>query len=537
MLSELAWERRRLKRELADITRRGESARDFAATFTPIERAAEGEPGAFNLGGCWVKPSGPPLVEGGRMDVVGRRWLSSESSDRAEFYFAASQSVPMTFGDPASALRRLVVVGSMGAGKTEVLARWLVRMAFRFRNAAIGVVAPTHARLKILWRKVLRLLRPGWTTDIRVADAEIHLINGVRFEFVSAKEQSAAVGSPIAGKDWVAAGIDEEQDVSQGSLDELEMRGRDAPGGYFPVLSTCTLKDTPEWRTRKARYDEQPGCLVYRMTLDKNPFVDPDYIAGLAHSLSPRAYRMRVLALDAKPERAVFPEFERERHLRPRPLVGARDITSEVAGASILIGHDPGVVRDVSVMLKLYEVPGEQEPIWWVIDEVTTERTTSERHAAQLRRRLQERWRVMTGDDYSLGDAVVICDPHGESDNRPDQSAYIQFERLGFEIYSASGAKKKPIPRKARYELGSRLLCDYSDATRCYIDNTEGVAAQKLLEALEMAEYDTAGRFGQDKSKKSADLSDWIDAWLFGLWRFEKERSSWAVRPSKVSHL
>lgn len=534
MLSELSWERRRLRREISGLTHRDRALVDFAARFTPIERAPDGE--GFRLGGCWVREVGEPLLEGGMMDTLARRWVSGNTQDRAEFYFARSQTVPMTFGDPASQVRRLVVVGSMGAGKTEVLARWLVRMSFRFRNAAIGIVAPTHARLKILWRKVARLLRPTWVTDMRIADQEIHLVNGVRFEFVSAKEASKATGSPIAGKDWVAAGVDEEQDVAQESLDELEMRGRDAPDGYFPVLSTCTLKDTPEWRERKSRYDQQPGCQVYRMTLEGNPFVDPGYIAGLAHSLSPRAYRMRVLALDAKPERAVFPEFDRDRHLRPRPLIGARDITAEVTGAAILVGHDPGVVRDVSVMMKLYEVPGEREPIWWVIDELTTERTTSERHAAKLRHRLQERWRVMTGDDYGEGDAVVICDPYGDSDNRPDQSAYIQFERLGFNIYSASGARKKAIPRKARYELGSRLLCDYADNVRMYVDCTDGVAAPKLVDALDMAEYDAAGRFGQDKSRKSADLSDWIDAWLFGLWRYEKERSSWAVRPSRVSY-
>jgi len=531
VIADSQWERRRIRRELASLIDRDAPEVDMAARFVPVRRG-EG----FRVGGVMVEQAGEELFEGGRLDTLRRRWLSRDVDDVAEFFFAESQSVPMTFGDPASPIRRLVVVGSMGAGKTEILARWLVRMAFRFRNAAIGVVAPTHARLKILWRKLSRLLKQSWVSDIRVADAEIHLVNGVRFEFVSAKEQSKQTGSPIAGRDWVAAGIDEEQDVAQESLDELEMRGRDAPDGFFPVLSTCTLKDTVEWRERKDRYESQEGCQIYRMTLEANPFVDPEYIAGLARSLSPRAYRMRVLALDAKPERAVFPEFDRERHLRPRPLVGARDITSEITGASILIGHDPGVVRDVSILLKLYEVPGESEPTWWVIDELTTDRTTSERHAAQLRQRLRERWRVMTDDDRSLGDATVICDPYGESDTRPDQSAYMQFERLGFNIYSASGAKRKPIPRKARYELGSRLLCDYADSTRCYIDNTEGPAAPKLLAALEMAEYDTAGRFGQDKSRKSTDLSDWTDAWLFGLWRFEKERSAWTVRSSKVSY-
>jgi len=412
---------------------------------------------------------------------------------------------------------------------TEVMARWLLRTAFRFRNAAIGVVAPTQSRRDIIWRKLLRLLRPAWIAEVRLSDKEIHLVNGVRFEFVSAKENSAATGSPLAGKDWVAAGVDEEQDCPQSAMDELEMRGRDAPDGYFPVLSTCTLKDSAEWRERKQRYEAQPDCSLYRMTLTDNPFVAQAYIDSLARSLDPRAYRMRVLALDTRPERATYPDFSRERHVRQLPELGVRDITKSRVGASALIGYDPGTLKDCSVILKCFSIAG-GPPTWFVMSEVVTEPGSAQKHAADLVSHLAL--------DYALQprDVIIRADPYGDTptENKPDRTVYVEFRIAGFKILPAvhkrnptakTANKPGSLPRNARISVVNRLLLNQANETRIYLlaDDQGLPVAKEVANSLEVSARDESGK-AENYRKDKYDPTHPTAALGYALYSYEKPR-------------
>ncbi len=508
----------------------------YRAAIKTIDRYTEPEP--VNLSArVVVAGTGAAFVLGGMLDPVSREYTGPAIEPAIEWTIGEGQLPPFNFASERK-VSRFVCVGAMGAGKTEVLARAAVATALEFKNAQIGVVAPTSKRLRIIWKKIRKLMDPSWVVAIRTHEGEIELVNGVTLQFVAAKEYSAAIGSPIQGQDWVAAFVDEEQDVSDDALADVDMRGRDAPDGYYPVLSSCTLKDTPKWRTRLAKYNTQGGTRVYRMESTANPFVAPEYWESLRAKLSPRQYRLRVLALEAPPERAVFPEFTRNRHLRPIPRVGARDITRRFLGGAfdMLIGHDPGKLVQVSEGFKLFDVPGEPDPVWWVVDELTTD-GTPEDHAKRLRERLRTRWDLQHEDKRGegLGQALIIADPYGESDNRPDIGCYRQFRRMGFVIKSASGKKGKPIHREARYQLGNRLLLDAAGRTRCYfaVGDDGAPVCDQLVAALEMAEKDERGDYKPEKGR--ADQSHWIDAWLYGVWRFERERAQWGVVQTGVA--
>lgn len=528
-LAERTWERRRLRQEIRQLTHHGARQVDFASSFQMVERG-----GAFSQRGLGLRPVGSPLHVGARLDTLTRTWVGAAQEPPAVIYYSASQAQALSFGlDESSPIRRMVLVGSAGSGKTEIGARWLVRIGMHFRNCMIGVIAPTGRRLGVIWKKLRKLLRPSWIADLRVTDGEIELVNGVVFKFVSAKIYSADVGSPLAGLDLAAAFADEEQDVDDEAMAELEARGRDAPGGYFPLLSSCTLKDTPGWRARKARYDVQPGCVVHRMLIADSPFVDPKFLEQMRHAMSARAYRMRIEALEAPPERATYYTFGRGLHVRALPQLGIRDVTAKVVGASTLVGYDPGSLCDTSIILRAYHVLGAMQGrpdwwvIWWVLGEVVTRPGDPERHARDLSVFLWDRLQVRPQE------AVVVADPHGNSESKPHVTVYRQLQLRKFRVRPAAYKAGSPaqankpgqIPKDARIFVVNGLLLDSSDETRLYIDCDDrgNACAPQLVASLEMSERDEGGRAEQQK-KGDGDVSHPTAALGYGLYPWEHPR-------------
>jgi hypothetical protein len=35
----------------------------------------------------------------------------------------------------------------------------------------------------------------------------------------------------------------------------------------------------------------------------------------------------------------------------------------------LLVGYEPGSLKQAAVLLKAYQLPGEADPRWWVVDE------------------------------------------------------------------------------------------------------------------------------------------------------------------------
>src|SRR5690606_30029087 len=111
----------------------------------------------------------------------------------------------------------------------------------------------------------------------------------------------------------------------------------------------------------------------------------------------------------------------------------------------VLVGHDPGKLFDVSVLLKAYRLRGQQEHGWFVVAEVTTEQTTTEQHVAELLKALRSPkfrcneldWR---GKPVEGGRrAFVRADPYSENGagDQPDRQVYAVFKRNGLAILPA----------------------------------------------------------------------------------------------------
>ena len=431
---------------------------------------------------------------------------------------------------------RFVCVGSMRSGKTEILVRAAAMLATQFRNADIGMVSPTSGKLAVLWKKLTRILPPAW-----VEKASLHavleppyilLVNGVRFQFLSAKAPSKQMGSPIHGQDWVAAFLDEEQQIIDEAIGDVTARGSDAPGGWYPMLSTCTISDAPEWRSRLAKYRSDPAVEVYRMAIFANAWIEQRFIDQLKATLPPRQFRMRVLAMEEPPERATYPDFTREKHCRTIPQIGAIDCTERIIGAKYLIGYDPGISCDISVILRCFIIGKSTQPYWWIVDEVVTRPGNPNKHAADLKRHLHTQY-----DKTKPKDVYVRCDPHTNREDGGTRDIYYEMKSSGFRCQPAVFKRNAPasqahragtLLKNDRIQTVNKLLLTESGVTRLFmeVDESGMVKATETAVSFETSQRDEFFRAEMYKKGDKSDISHPTCAVGYALYSYEHARPS-----------
>jgi hypothetical protein len=527
-----------------------QSESDYRRLTTELTKFTRREP--VNFSGLLevVDSDADPIEFGGVFDPRTRRYLSAADEPGVSWEVGEQQVKPLMFYENRPGAR-FVLVGAMGAGKTEILVRAAAKLGTCFRNANIGMVSPTQQKMGIVWKKFKRIVPHSWILDESrrplFEPPYIELVNGVKYQFLSAKAPSKQMGSPIHGWDWVAAFVDEEEQINDEAMHDTLSRGRDAPDGWYPVLSTCTISDDPEFRKRYAQYKADENVIVYPMAITANPWVEAAYVEHMRTQMPEREFAQRFLALEQPPARATYPRFDRKIHIQPVPNIGLTDVTRQVTGADYLIGHDPGELHDVSLVLKAYErrevVNGERvlERLWYVMGELTTDQTTSSEHAAALAEYLSDRFRAHEIEQDRNGmlrlregtrTVVIRADPHGTSEGTPDVAVYQHFRKLGFDIRpaqykrnadAASASKAGTLKREARIETVNTLIRSAAGRTRLFIlaDSRGHPTCPKLAQALEMSQRDDYGRSEQQR-KDSHDLSHWPSALGFALWPYER---------------
>jgi hypothetical protein len=447
LLSEITWRARKATKKAEALLGAGRYV-DMGLRIYVVRRHAKG---------AIVIPGLAPVVSlrsvdfGGVYDRLLRKYVGP--SERPRIWYANERAIDLIVHG-SELPPGLLAYGGMGCGKTTgILAPWLVVRMLEFAKYApieIGGTAPTDPRLEEYITAVKRCMRADWYTY----NDKKHLFrcrNGVKMRLLGTAPRSASQGSKIQSWNWGAVGIDELQD----SIDEYKnilARGRRAPGGVYKRAATVTAKESPGWREFRDRIKASGQWAVSHFEGQTNPFVWPAYWDGLKSEYSERDYKRIVLAQDVGPERAVYSAFTRDDNVRPVPQVGAKDVTYSRVNAAALVGHDPGTLQDVSLVLKCFRVRegrGYAEH-WYVIDEVTSPQSTTEEHVLQVRKQLQEvhdlQW---PGEDEPK--VLVRCDPQGDSDQRTDRSVYTTWRQAGFHIksaaYSVSANGQKVTPK------------------------------------------------------------------------------------------
>ena len=436
-----------------------------------------------------------------------------------------------------------LVYGSEGAGKTTVLAMWHVLtgvLPHVGEGREGGQTAPTERRLDSLLSEMRGLYPRSWY-KFKTARKVLEFADGTAIRLVSTHKQSTAQGSPLQSFNWSWAGEDEGQD-STAEHDNVTARLREARGGASraPRLMTATAKDETAWRNARDKL-EASGLWARRTLLGtRSPFIDPDHWVAMERSMSEREYRRRVLAADVGPERMLYPSYEREKTLVRRAELGWIDVTKNElrpwgANFAALVGHDPGTLFDVSLVLKAFLFhPRQVRPNWVVIGEITTEQSTTELHVVKLlelarldNMNLLDRM----GKQIVDGDRMLVrADPYGNTDMRPDRTVYTVFRNAGITIhpaaYSEEGTKPGRIPREGGIDLVNTLLCNAAGERRLYIaiDELGQPVAPRLVKSLEASERDAGGR-AETQRKDRFDLSHWAAALRYALWAVERPRS------------
>jgi hypothetical protein len=498
-------------------------------------------------------PGKPPLVvlrehrRGGMVDTTAtpRRFVAP--SERPVVWYCSEHAEDSILHGEGIA-NRLLVYGAMGAGKTTTMCQWLGFRALEFTGSGgeLGATAPTNDRSIMIQQAIGDMWPRAWW-EWKERTRTFTLANGITVRLVSTHQTSKAEGSRVQGWSWLACASDEVQDSLHVDGD-IEARGRDAPRGRYLRFTTATAKDDTQWRAWRDRVLTTSVWSERRMSGPDSPFTWPSFWSDLAQTLSPREYQRKVLALDVGPERMVYVTWSRAHSVRPVPQIGAVDITREVLSAygpnfTCLVGHDPGTLFDVSLILKAYRLPGQRRHVWFVVDEITTEQTTAEQHARTLLNALRTRWsthrldmrgRPLDGSELAL----IRADPSGDSDKKTDKAVYTVMANHGLVIRPAAYApaprtggiigqsKHGRVPKKTGIEMVVRLLCDATGERRLFVacDDSRQPCAPRLVEAIERSEFDLAGDAETERKDAKHDRSHWCAALRYALFDLERPR-------------
>lgn len=541
-------------REAEAITRSGDAARliDYGVEIRTVKQSSAGR-----------SPGGemPPVVEcgtrmrvGGRFDTVTLQFVGPCENWRIWLVGEKQAQIIREFIDGTRPTRNALFYSAEGAGKTVLMAMliWITVIMATMAGipGALGATAPTSDRLGSLTTAICDLAPVDGAKDRNphawatlFADArELRSVGGQIIQLRSTKRQSGATGSPVQGYTWnLGAFMDEAQDqVEQGAYPDIVMRLRG--GKAPPIIGTATAKDSPTWRDWRDALSD--NWRIDRLLYSDTPFVHAEHWVMAKQECTAREWQRRGLAMDVGPERMTYNTWDRATNINVRPDIGCEDVTREVLARwgpnlSVLIGHDPGKLCDVSILLRAYRYSGQSRHVWRIVDEVSTDNTTTEGHVKVLLRRLREKWHCneldWRGNPAEHGNrAFVRADPYSDSgrdENSPDRSVYTTFRNAGLQILPAAiGAdahkvKIARVPKEARIEMVTRLLCDANGTARLFIDQNgdRSNVAAKTVASFELSERDGDGR-AEMQRKDRKDLSHWTAAVGYALWALERPR-------------
>lgn len=446
-----------------------------------------------------------------------------------------------------------LVYGSEGAGKTTAAVMWtyLRWLELLGERREIGVTAPTQTRIETVLREFCLQFSPSWFR-YQSSTGTLTFCDGTRARLVSTYRQSKAQGSPVQGFNWSACVRDEGQDQVD-VHEDIESRGRSAKDGRYKQLITATAKDDPTWRTLRDQLEaakrKDGGPLWIRRTLfgRSSPFIDPSFWDSKLSTMSKREYDRRVLAKDVGPERATYPDWNREQNLITVPEIGWTDVTTnELRGSGaafgMLVGYDPGTLWDVSLPMRAFiknqdyqaYQRGKKRPFWVVLGEVNTEQSTTEAHIGKLLEHVRKGYglNLLNSRGHVSPDApqiLVRADPSSEADNRTHKSVYTQFTNAGIRIkpaaWNATNTGHGKVPREAGVEVVNTLICDAAGVRRLFVARKAdgSPTAPRLVAALESSERDSDGK-AENSRKGSQDVSHWPAALRYAVWAIERPR-------------
>lgn len=550
-LSDASWALRKSRREVESLLRGNERYVDFGVTIHVVRQDPNGEIEIPGLESRLTIVNTHP--RGAMFDTLKKKWHGPSQSPVV--WYLSEEQEPIVMHD-ASMPAAVWMQGSMGAGKTTAGVIWLALRVIEHATHPLkgaGVTAPTDKRMEEIRKTIfgpkdkdgLRVggMWPRQWAQFREGDQVATCATGLQIDFRSTHIQSATAGSPIQGQNWAFCLNDELQDYYEIN-DDIRARGRAAWLKRYQRFVTVTPKDDPGYRVFRDKIATLTEDWRVQYVLGPNsPFIDGAHWEVCKREMSLRKYQRVVLAQDVAGENVVYWAWSHSENIRPIqqvprwPDVTRTELARRATGQyEILVGYDPGRLFDVSVLLKAYQPPIGRNakvppaPVWFIVDEVTTERSSTEHHVRELLKVLRDKWGCnLQGDGPK---AFVSADPYGDTANdeeQPDVTVYRTFQSAGLHIkaaaYRANSTKAAKVPKEARIEMVNKLLCNAAGERRLFVacNDNRMPCAPKFVEAVERLERDGDNRAERDR-KDANDLTHWPCAVGYALWAIEKPR-------------
>lgn len=470
-----------------------------------------------------------PRLYGGLYDTLNRCYVEGarpEPGQVYEFSCHPGQIPALLFDEPG--VMRVMLLGGPGSGKTRTLSLLSALDGLELPDEEQGQVGATRDRVDVMWDDAADLLVPtGWIKAPKDLSSkgngrlrQMVLSNNHVFDFKAAKEPSRRVGSPIQGRSWARAKVDETQNVHDRAQADIDERGRRA-GMEYRVFESATNFGLGHFEARKERYKDSRYHRIIRLNPLANIFTDPKYWLRFKSFYSGHDWRQRIMAEDVPPEQLVYAPFSFPHTVRPAPD-SSWDVTREItrakwghlqknqAGWDWVVGTDFGTLCTVSIWLKAFREPTTGEVLWWALQEHTS---GSHTNAGQHARKLMGFAHPST--------FLVSADP-GINTKDADKSDYELMRREGLTVRPAW---HEPIRVLHRVRMMQALLEDAKGKRRFFIDcdHNRAPACPKLVQAFLTQVYDDRGN-PENVRKDYSDPTHWPASASYGLFPFERLR-------------
>lgn len=431
---------------------------------------------------------------------------------------------------PTRGKMRTMLLAGPGTGKTRLLSTASILDFLELPYKDTGQIGATRDRVGVMWDDLFGLVEhraPHWidrelTTKPDAKRPHITGVNGHRWMFRAAKEQSRLVGSPLQGLSLARAKADESQNFHDRAQRDLDERGRRA-GTDFHVLESATLLGLAHQQARIIEYEDSPAREVIRLNPYMNVFVTESYWERFRGDYSDRDWRQRIMSEDVPPEHLIYHAFNKRETVRPRPRSEFVDVTREITaerwghlfnrpqGWPWIVGNDSGTLCTVGIWLKAFRHPRKPDRIqWWACRE-----TVSGSHSGpgDHARRLME--------FCAPSDFIVYEDP-GINTKDPDRSNFVLMKREGLTVVPAH---HEPIVQEDRWAMFNALLRD-SDGERYFFidcDEQRTPACPNLVSSCMSLQLTEKGK-ADVRKVGYRDPTHWPDGAQFGMYPHERLR-------------